>query len=311
VIRQAVVLVAVLVLTAAVGYSVPVLALVALILGVGLVYIWRYRAFRVLPVPDHRRERDRLVACLLAVAAGVPGGVATTMHFVGSPFTVDLPGGSWFVTAAVVAAVIFASSLVDWYWILPRLSGLGAWPRPCEIEVPRDNRPWRFVTQHWYGHRLLAEFVGVAAFPATAGYVASTDDSHRTLWGVIAAACTIGLGIGFARWWWTAWGNVHNPDVTVGSLIRAQRLSWGRPHQRVLYVVDVDIRKSQCMFVDERRRSLNGERDPANAFATKRDTQIKPDEDVGPLPTYRPPCADRCTGINWYCRNNPRAYDPN
>jgi hypothetical protein len=308
---QAAVLTAALIVCAVFGYAIPAVGIAASVILVAFIYLWRYHAFRVLPLPDHRRECDRLVGRLIAAGAGLPGVLAVVLSSTGPPALIDSPARVWFVTAAVVISVIFISSLIDWYWVLPRLGGLGEWPRPCQVEVPKDDHPWRFLTQYWYGHRLVAEFVAVAAIPATAVYVSQAATSYSAVWGVIAVVSTSGLGIGFFLWWRTAWSNVNNPELIVGSVIRVARIRW-RPQERELYVVDVDLRGVQCMFVDDRRRALNGALDPASAFSTKKETtSIKVDEDVDPQPSYWPPCGDHCTGINWYCANNPRAYDPN
>jgi hypothetical protein len=232
------------------------------------------------------------------------------IEITGSPIRLTTMGASvWSTAAALVAAVVFVSSLVDWYWILPRLGGIGDWPRPCTVEVPNDRHNWRFLTQFWYGHRLLAEFLSVATIEASAVYLAATDDANRGLWIPLAAVCTLGAGR-FIPSWLGCWGNVHNPEVQVGSVIRVARVGW-EPSARELYVVDVDLRGIQCMFIDEARLELDGAANPEQAFQSKKETtSIKPGEHVDPLATYRPPCSDHCTGINWYCSNNPRAYEP-
>jgi hypothetical protein len=307
--QQGSVLAATLVVLSVVGYPGTALALAGLIVLSAAIFLWRYRSFRE-AIPDHRRDRDRLVLSLVVVCAFAPGVLALVLLRVGSPFEIAPPGGIWFVSVTLVAGVVFTSSLADWYWILPRLSGLGSWPRPCQVEVPKDEHNWRFLTQFWYGHRLLAEFVGVATFPATAEYIAATDDHHRALWQTLAAVFAIGASV-FIASWLKAWGNVQSPPVTVGSLIGVARISW-HPLTRLLYAVDVDLRGVQCMLVDEARHHLDGELDPKTAFATKKETtSIKSDEPVDPKRDYEPPCRHHCTGINWYCSNNPRAYDPN
>jgi hypothetical protein len=308
-IQQGVVLAALLVTAALVGFAGTALTFAGLILAGAFIFIWRYRRFRIW-VPEHRRSRDKLVALLLATCVLIPGTVSLGLVISHSPFNIAPPGGIWFATVALVAGVVFMSSLADWYYVLPRLSGLGRWPRPCQVEVPNNSQNWRFVTQFWYGHRLLAEFVGVGTIPATAAYIAATDAHHRPLWGVVSAVAGLGVSI-FIRNWWDAWRNVQSPSVTAGSVVAVARVNFD-PQRQLLYATDVDLGGIQCMVVNDARRAMDGERQPLVAFTKKKEvSSIRNNEPVDPLPGYDPPCRTRCTGINWYCANNPRAYDPN
>jgi hypothetical protein len=308
--RQAVLFAVSLVLVALAGYPTVGLIIAAAVLSVALGYGASYVRHRRHPVPDHRAILDRFVVVLILLGVLLPAVVDLVFIVAGPPIHVDADvGGIWFVVAAVVLAIIFSSSLIDWFWIVPRIGGLGGWPMPCTVEVPTDPHGWRFLTQLWYGHRLGAEFFSIATIVASAGYLVSTDVDHRAIWVPIGTVFTLGAGV-FVVHWYRAFGNVSNPDVEVGSVIRAARVNW-HPERRDLYVVDVDLRGIQCMQINEERLALEGERNPA-AFRTKKETTgIKLDEAVDPLSDYRPPCADHCTGINWYCRFNPRKYDPN
>jgi len=62
------------------------------------------------------------------------------------------------VLLGVTAAIILLSSLIDWYVILPRISGLLG-IRPCrepDTDFPRRPQTWREVTRWWYIHRIIA-----------------------------------------------------------------------------------------------------------------------------------------------------------
>jgi hypothetical protein len=100
------------------------------------------------PIPPNRRERDRGIFVGTIVAAAPPAALAA------AALTLDLhPLGHTprLVAAAIIATslaapVVFASTLCDWYLILPRLSGLVG-RAPCQ-EARRAR--WRALTQFWY-----------------------------------------------------------------------------------------------------------------------------------------------------------------
>src|ERR1043165_5483738 len=59
---------------------------------------------------------------------------------------------------AVAFAGVYLSSLVDWFVILPRISGMLG-PRPCrasELRHPRFPHTWRETTRYWLVHRSVA-----------------------------------------------------------------------------------------------------------------------------------------------------------
>ena len=53
-------------------------------------------------------------------------------------------------------AVVLASSLIDWYYIRPRIDGVVCEP-PC-LASRAQKGPWKRVTRRWYIHRALATF---------------------------------------------------------------------------------------------------------------------------------------------------------
>src|SRR3954452_11615606 len=108
-------------------------------------------------VPEHREELDRVVAFdpLFTI---VPATAFAALFLTGrlQPI-IDVPAVHGVLAAlAPPAAVIWGSSLFDWYLILPRVSGqLG--PRPCRAAEEEEQFPfpetWREVTRLWYIHR--------------------------------------------------------------------------------------------------------------------------------------------------------------
>ena len=103
-----------------------------------------------------RIQGDRRVVGDLAIAFGAPIVVSTIFVLDGK----NASFAAWRFTTAetsallVTAATLFdlLSSLVDWYYIRPRIDGV-VWESPCRSSgQPR----WKRVTRRWYLHRGLA-----------------------------------------------------------------------------------------------------------------------------------------------------------
>jgi hypothetical protein len=140
-----------------------------------------------------RRRHDRHVAAQAvgAVAVGAVAGI----------------GGSWLqdswlwhdrelltVCAGALGALawtIYASSLVDWYYIRPRLDGIVREP-PCRTS---GDEAWGNLSRLWYLHRALAEILGIVAVIAAfstfvGGMIAGT--------GTLPTAAAVALPTGAA-----------------------------------------------------------------------------------------------------------------
>jgi hypothetical protein len=118
------------------------------------------RALKSSRRPMSRVALDRLVA-LEILGAFVPPVVVFGLSEAGAipDISVDL---LWAVIAATVAGVMvtcFLSSLVDWYYVLPRRDGLIG-PPPCK--APRESR-WQRVTWFWSAHRFAAAVAVIAS----------------------------------------------------------------------------------------------------------------------------------------------------
>jgi hypothetical protein len=259
-------------------------------------------------IPNHRRRLDvwvraqwigaslaGLAAALLSSAAG-----AEPLEHAGRLVDTLLVG---LVTASIG---IFLSSLVDWYLILPRVSGI-AGPAPCE--KPGQER-WRYVTCIWYFHRALATAIvyGVAVgIPAFMGSTTSGNESGA--WFGVATGIAAVAGV-FLRESFRAGWHAFNPPVHVGDLIHARveddsdddvAERWRRA-----YVVDVSLQGAKCKLLADGRYA--GER-----FASKHDAMVSNET----LPRRKvaagaatPLCTgESCCGVNWYCRRNPAAHD--
>lgn len=108
--------------------------------------------------PARRIQGDRRVTGCLVLALIAPMAIALVATQTAAGRDVDV----WDFTDAEVAAImvgacalfvlILLSSLIDWYYVRPRIDGV-VWRPPCRSSG--DPR-WKRVTRRWYLHRGLA-----------------------------------------------------------------------------------------------------------------------------------------------------------
>lgn len=202
-----------------------------------------------------------------------------------------------FINAAVTAVTIgstavLASSLIDWFWILPRTAGLVR-KAPCEAA---GGEQWKRTTSVWLWHRGIATLVVAGALvgvPAFMGDTAGADGGGRAAWFIIAA--TIGAAVAsFVNAGGRALWMGLNPTTTLGDVVDV--------HGRSCFVVDVSLQGAKYVL---------SERIPRQAFAEKEDGSFALD-DFGRYPdalSATSPCANLCNMANWYCRLNPEHGD--
>lgn len=206
-------------------------ALLAGVIGIAgaslaIAYLWALRHSGRQLRSRRRRDLDRFVACLWLAAATLPLlTVAGVVVFQSEPL-----GGPLFVHVSLVAVAVastglFISSLVDWYWILPRLTGI---VRPAPWESAGDPA-WRRLTALWLFHRSIALLIITFALVAVPTYMASTASGHdRVAWLAAAAVLAAALvplneNVGVAL----------NPPVCVGDVIEFEG--------GAAYIIDVSL----------------------------------------------------------------------
>lgn len=235
------------------------------------------------------------------------------------------------VLLAVTAGAIYVSSLVDWYIILPRMSGLlGARPcRPGDGEPPRFPHTWREVTRWWYVHRIAAALVVRFGL----GYaVTFTVAEHVDLGS--AERVVGGLALGFLGSYIAAVPRAAfqagRPTVVVGRTVRRRRSerkplivfrflgrSWRVPGLRRVpqgpagereYVFDVGLEGVHLVPVEPYEA-----RPPDDEPTFEKDPRTVR---LSLLPLIEPEkersftgCNESCSGINWYCIENPRCFE--
>lgn len=150
------------------------------------------------------RKGEGLVVCAWVTCAAITIGL-TLGELVLSPGLVDFPDrrGATFVLGplAFATGAMLVSSLIDWYWSTPQLSGLVCEP-PC---MDAGNARWRSTTQLVLVHRWVAAFSviaglwlavaalgGVLAYHGALSLLNETSAGHRHAWaGALAAATTL------------------------------------------------------------------------------------------------------------------------
>jgi hypothetical protein len=234
---------------------------------------------------------------------------------------------------AVTGVVILLSSLVDWFIILPRMSGLLG-IRPCrdpDSDFPRRPETWREVTRWWYIHRIIAAVVlrfglSLAITLALTRYIAVPHGA-----ALVAGALVGGFASYMAAAWDAFWQAGHL-TLIVGRTVERQEISRvprsftlsnrklrlpfftvaiPGPLQSREYVYDVALEGVQLARAESRERSQlprgrNGqllyERDPTKLVLKDiRASQPRPAEPFAG-------CQGRCSGVNWYCIDNPRCF---
>jgi hypothetical protein len=224
---------------------------------------------------------------------------------VGAAFAwLDAPTFHWgvsreadFVNAALTASTIgslavLASSLVDWFWVLPRVAGLVR-HAPCEMA---GRELWERTTGIWLWHRAVATLVVagvVVGVPAYMGDTAGSGGGGRAAWFV--AAATLGAAVAsFVNAGGRALWLAFRPTTSLGDTVDV--------HGRNCLVVDVSLQGAKYLLTD---------RLPRKVFDAKEDGSF-PLDDFG---RYRDvvagnsPCAEGCIKANWYCRLNPEHGD--
>ncbi len=271
------------------------LSIFAIGAGLDLVYVRRRVPGRLAP---WRTSLDRVVRRQL-LSIGVVGvaiivvGETTGYHPLGD---VAASAKAIVVGAVIGLSTVYVSSLIDWYWIVPRISGTTG-PAPCERS---GSERWAGLTNVWFFHRAVATSVMIGILAGVPAYIAGHSGSDGTAWALLGAALAVGyssVNTGVR----TALEFAFNAPIHVGDIIRVR----ANPEDGFLsgaYVVDVSIQGLKYKLLDA----------PAGPprFLNKGE-QLTMDElkKTHRSKAPRSPCpgAADCQAINWYCHRNPRA----
>jgi hypothetical protein len=290
---------------------------------------------------ETRTQRARLdvfVAGDLRLAVAVPVAVGTIVlvYRHGAPSDVGTLR-SVLTAISIVWSVIYLSSLVDWYVVLPRISGqLGF--RPCRAgdadhAAPRYPKSWRETTRVWYLHRLVTALVvrygiSYAATLAISGLVSFPLGSRLAVVGGLSILNAYGpvalLPIG---------REAFHVRIQVGQTVRRIQtervkgqwrlgplhLSTTAPDRTPKaislgereYVYDVSAEGVDLVSASGRERE---DPPPGGPRFVRSPTPVraKDMDALEPCPEgeeFRGCENGRCSGINWYCVENPEAFD--
>jgi len=131
-------------------------------------YVARRRKDRLL---DHRHHLDQVVrAQYLGLGIVVAGAAIAIGRLTSSPLDhAANPIQALIVGVAIAGPTIYVSSLIDWYWVMPKVSGMTG-TAPCERA---ERSTIRGVTKIWLFHRAAATAVVTAVLAGVPGYLAS------------------------------------------------------------------------------------------------------------------------------------------
>lgn len=256
---------------------------------------WRRRAL----VLAHRRTLDRVVRAqwllLIVVGCGMTQALGAADI---RPLADDGPLVQGVVFALNVGiATIYASSLVDWYWILPKVSGITA-PPPC---TRVGGKTYEGVTKIWFFHRVVATTTITFLLAGTPAYIAGTiegDGSERTLLTLLGTLFAIGFNAVNAGTGW-AFKQFLGPRLLVGGWVRKRKdIDDSQPQDG--YIVDVAIQGVKVKLVGDVDGGFVDDGDLMPFGEADRVTK-------GSRSTPFCPSIHQCRAINWYCVRNRNA----
>lgn len=291
--------------------------LVAVAAFLHAIYLFQRRAAKRMPetfrsrrppglVPEHRRVLDRWVLSqwLAAAVVGIGGSELLLrsgwdpFHSVGFVFTVLDVG--WIV----LWSGIYVSALVDWFLVLPKISGISC-PAPCERP---GNQRWAGITALWCFHRGFARLLVPAVLvgcPTVIGALTSSS-AGRAIAFSIGAVLAVYLA-DFEIQGKEALGYGLNPWRHIGDTVWIVWESIDDVRRRPAFLVDVAAEGAKFKYVDE-SGLYAGE-----PFHEKHDDEGRPValtvlNERRRVEGAKAPCGAACTGINWYCWANPLAH---
>jgi hypothetical protein len=201
------------------------------------------------------------------------------------------------VITAVGLYLIFISTLMDWFYVLPHLRG--GCGTICATSL---EERWRGVTRTWLLHRAVATLGTIAGVTALVALSANSwvRPIDETVAGVIAAVATIIAGYYLTRVA-PLLAIAVNPPVQVGDVIEiAEEFNVHRPDKlREYFVVDVALEGVKLLQIEE------GDQVPRVGPDARRthDRTVDVMEISKLLRGRRPvrPCPRECQRLTEYC----------
>jgi len=272
----------------------------------------RRRLATSFPSTPTRLALDRLVDRVGLAAIVIPTALITALVVLGREQSTSVPAIVAGVSATLVTGGLYWSSLVDWYWILPRVSGLFG-VRPCRRSDgdPFPITSWAAVTTWWYGHRTaspVAVFLGAGGLTAAAvgalTRAANADPTLSTVLAVLTGLVPMVAGVVMKRVP-AGFSESIRPTFSVGQAYKAATDATPR------WVLDVSLEGVGTVNVNEHRERYRQRLAAGlSQFGAPKHDRVVPLADLDKetvAGTAFGDCANgRCSGINWYCVENPR-----
>jgi hypothetical protein len=270
-----------------------------------LVCVGLYVSYRVTtrspfrPIPPHRKALDSLVE-RQSLGAGVAGLASLAVIKLADlgPYHVSRLLAVLLAAAVIGSLIVFLSSLVDWWWILPRISGILR-PAPCQCT---DGESWPAVTSIWLFHRGLATVVVSGVLTAVPAYMATTTTGHTAIAYTIAAGVFGGTLAAFFSGAFIALFLCLSPKVRLGDRVAVD--------SRSAYVLDVEISGVSYKLLDAQARYSG----PAFKLKKSGSYSLADIRHHPAVDDHTPPLCgmtdspNACSGVNWYCRWNVAAH---
>jgi hypothetical protein len=251
---------------------------------------------------EWRNSSDLKVFRSIVIATAAPSVVGVVLFaFGGAPLSrVPHEERLWlvFLPAALLATLIYVPTLIDWYYVLPRLSGVVRLP-PCRSG---SDRSWITTTRAWLASRWLSLMLGpivsgTALVGATMYYflaftnVELKDQITVSANSFGATLLIAGIGVAVSFKLLDRLNDVLNPIKVVGKLVRYRNT--------LHYVVDVSVQGTKINKVTTAAQ-YGGEPFPNHKgqLVDPKDLTVEEQE----LPFGG--CDKVCCGVNWYCDNN-------
>lgn len=295
---------AVLVAAALLGHPLTSLILASCLFlgGLALEGLYQYDSNRRQSVSAGRRKTDRYARQCWALGGGVPLALAVALLLTGTAAYRGFSGLTQALALVIGIAfvIVVLSGLIDWYYVLPRIAG-EICPQPCR--APRDPR-WKRLTRIWYLHRGIAAMAQALVWLAVIPVILSRWVDANQVGVVVAVVSAVALI--YVRGLDTTAHMVLHPSFYVGDLVHLI-IPGGKVEG---YLVDVSV---EGVKIKETQHGMyTGTRFGPDKHTYKIDsTQLswigKSDEPFRGCQGEG--CGENaCSGVNWYCRCNLKAY---
>jgi hypothetical protein len=255
------------------------------------------------------RWQVAVVVCVACAFVLSPLAVADTPH--GWVVKVTWAGGiaasdeetvlAILIGSTVAFSALFLSSLVDFAWVLPQMSGsTGSRAQmPCQSSL--DPR-WKGVTGNWLFHRLLAvlSFVLGLTVVVTLSTKQWIQNIDQTTAAALAAAATLLAGFYLTRAR-AVMAYTRNPALWVGDQVSL--IDEGTNNVRSYYVMDVAL--EGVKLLDLEKLPTERVRDDRGWLTHDRMLDLPDAPKLLRTRTRFPPCGDGpdgCKRVNPYCK---------